>query len=423
MNNILIALGLVAGLAFGLVAGATDSEILIQIALGVEPLGTVFVRAIRMVVIPLVGTTIFVGVAKLGDVRKLGRLGGMALAYFWTTQFVAILIGMGVMALGLQLAPEIPPLPVTQQAAVELPGIVDFLMGLVPSNIFETLADGALLPLIVFTVLFAAAAGTLEEGPRDQLVGIAEAAGEALIKLVHWILWIAPIGVFGLAAPIGVTTGWALIQTLLVFVLSVLAALLILLTLIHFPAVKFLGKMSPVHFQRSIVGSQAIAFATTSTPAALPVMLEEAEEKLHLDPAVATLLLSLGVSMYRAGSALFQGACVVFLAHVYAVDIPMSAIGGGLLATFLVSLTVAPVPSASVMTLAPALETVGVPLDGVAILLGIDRIPDMFRTVLNATGQLACATVVDGQTRTTPRGEGQGGLQEGLNLGPHRSVG
>jgi Na+/H+-dicarboxylate symporter len=423
MNNILIALGLVAGLAFGLVAGATDSEILIQIALGVEPLGTVFVRAIRMVVIPLVGTTIFVGVAKLGDVRKLGRLGGMALAYFWTTQFVAILIGMGVMALGLQLAPEIPPLPVTQQAAVELPGIVDFLMGLVPSNIFETLAEGALLPLIVFTVLFAAAAGTLEEGPRDQLVGIAEAAGEALIKLVHWILWIAPIGVFGLAAPIGVTTGWALIQTLLVFVLSVLAALLILLTLIHFPAVKFLGKMSPVHFQRSIVGSQAIAFATTSTPAALPVMLEEAEEKLHLDPAVATLLLSLGVSMYRAGSALFQGACVVFLAHVYAVDIPMSAIGGGLLATFLVSLTVAPVPSASVMTLAPALETVGVPLDGVAILLGIDRIPDMFRTVLNATGQLACATVVDGQTRTTPRGEGPGGVQEGLNLGPHRSVG
>jgi Na+/H+-dicarboxylate symporter len=423
MNNILIALGLVAGLAFGLVAGATDSEILIQIALGVEPLGTVFVRAIRMVVIPLVGTTIFVGVAKLGDVRKLGRLGGMALAYFWTTQFVAILIGMGVMALGLQLAPEIPPLPVTQQAAVELPGIVDFLMGLVPSNIFETLADGALLPLIVFTVLFAAAAGTLEDGPRDQLVGIAEAAGDALIKLVHWILWIAPIGVFGLAAPIGVTTGWALIQTLLVFILSVLAALLILLTLIHFPAVKFLGKMSPVHFQRSIVGSQAIAFATTSTPAALPVMLEEAEEKLHLDPAVATLLLSLGVSMYRAGSALFQGACVVFLAHVYAVDIPISAIGGGLLATFLVSLTVAPVPSASVMTLAPALETVGVPLDGVAILLGIDRIPDMFRTVLNATGQLACATVVDGQTRTTPRGESQGVARGGLNPGPDRSVG
>jgi Na+/H+-dicarboxylate symporter len=423
MNNILIALGLVAGLAFGLVAGATDSEILIQIALGVEPLGTVFVRAIRMVVIPLVGTTIFVGVAKLGDVRKLGRLGGMALAYFWTTQFVAILIGMGVMALGLQLAPEIPPLPVTQQAAVELPGIVDFLMGLVPSNIFETLADGALLPLIVFTVLFAAAAGTLEDGPRDQLVGIAEAAGDALIKLVHWILWIAPIGVFGLAAPIGVTTGWALIQTLLVFILSVLAALLILLTLIHFPAVKFFGKMSPVHFQRSIIGSQATAFATTSTPAALPVMLEEAEEKLHLDPAVATLLLSLGVSMYRAGSALFQGACVVFLAHVYAVDIPMSAIGGGLLATFLVSLTVAPVPSASVMTLAPALETVGVPLDGVAILLGIDRIPDMFRTVLNATGQLACATVVDGQTRTTPRGESQGVARGGLNPGPDRSVG
>lgn len=403
MVNLLIAVGLIAGLLFGLLASATGSPTLMDIATGVEPLGTVFVRAIRMVVIPLVGTTIFVGVAKLGDVRKLGKLGGMALAYFWITQFLAILIGMGVMALGLRLAPDVPPPPVTEQAAVDLPGMVDFLVSLVPSNPFQAMSEGALLPLIVFTVLFAAAAGTLQTEMRDRLVDIAEAVSAALITMVHWILWIAPIGVFGLAAPVAAQTGWAMIGSLAVFIGSVIVALLVLLFGVHFVAVKFLGGMSPFHFEANILGSQSVAFATTSTPAALPVMIEEAEEKLWLDPDVATLILSLGVSMYRAGSALFQGACVVFLAHVYGVDIPLAAVGGGVLATFLVSLTVAPVPSASVMTLAPALETVGVPLDGLAILLGIDRIPDMFRTALNATGQLACAVVVDGQTRSGPR--------------------
>ena len=166
MKNLLIAVGLVAGLLFGLLARVSGSDLLMQLALGVEPLGTVFVRGIRMVVIPLVGTTIFVGVAQLGDVRKLGRLGGIALAYFWTTQLIGILIGMGVMALGLRVAPDVPPPPVTQQGAVDLPGVVDFLVSLVPANPFETMAEGQLLPLIVFTVLFAAASGTLAEEPR-----------------------------------------------------------------------------------------------------------------------------------------------------------------------------------------------------------------------------------------------------------------
>jgi Na+/H+-dicarboxylate symporter len=411
MNNLLIAAGLIAGLAFGLIAGTTGSEPLIAVALGVAPLGEIFVRAIRMVVIPLVGTTIFVGVARLGDIRRLGRLGGVSFAYFWTTQLLGIFIGMSVMSLGLRFAPEVPPPPTTGQVAPELPGAIDFIVSLVPSNPFEAIADGALLPLIVFTILFAAAAGTLEPRARDLLVDIAQAVSDALITLVHWILWIAPIGVFGLAAPIGVTTGWAMIASLGVFIVSVVVALGVLVMGVHFPAVKFLAGISPIHFQRSTLGGQAVAFATTSTPAALPVMMEETEEKLGLDPTVASLVLSLGVSMYRAGSALFQGACVVFLAHLFDVDIPMVAMGGALLATFLVSLTVAPVPSASIMTLAPALETVAVPLDGLAILLGIDRIPDMFRSAVNALGQMAAAAVVDARGGD-PGGEGRAALAD-----------
>jgi len=412
MNNLLIAVGLVAGLAFGLLAGATGSETLTAIAVGVAPLGEVFVRGIRMVVIPLVATTIFVGVARLGDVRKLGKLGGMAFGYFWATQLVGILIGMGAMTLGLRFAPDVPPPPVTDQAAVELPGAIDFLVSLVPSNPFEAMASGALLPMIVFTILFAAAAGTLEPKAREGLLEIAEAMGDALIRMVHWILWIAPIGVFGLAAPIGATTGWAMIASLGVFILSVLAGLAVLLTAVHYPAVRILARMSPVHFQKGIVGSQAIAFATTSTPAALPVMIEESEDNLGLDPDVATLILSLGVSMSRAGSALFQGAAVVFLAHVFGVEIPLAVLGGAVFATFLVSLTIAPVPSASVMTLAPALETVGVPLDGLALILGIDRIPDMFRSAINATGQLAAAAIVDARGGAVGAGEASSSMEQ-----------
>jgi Na+/H+-dicarboxylate symporter len=153
--------------------------------------------------------------------------------------------------------------------------------------------------------------------------------------------------------------------------------------------------IGPRRFFGSTFGGAAVAFSTTSTVAALPVMLEEAQGKLKLSPSVATLILPLGASMYRPGSALFQGAAVVFLAHLYQVPIPLATLGGAFLATFLVSLTVAPVPSSGVVTLAPALDTVGVPLSGLAILLGVDRIPDMFRTAVNAVGQLATTALVE----------------------------
>ncbi|NIV63914.1 MAG: cation:dicarboxylase symporter family transporter, partial [Gemmatimonadetes bacterium] len=145
--------------------------------------------------------------------------------------------------------------------------------------------------------------------------------------------------------------------------------------------------------------------------AALPVALEEADENLELTHEVANLVLPLGASMYRGGSALFQGAAIVFLASIFEVPIPAAAVGGAILATFLVSLTVAPVPSSGVMTLVPALDTVGIPLDGLAVLLGVDRIPDMFRSATNLTGQVATAVVVDGLL------EGETGQGEGVTAG------
>lgn len=394
MLHIAIAAGLILGLATGLL-GAAGSDFFLAIALASAPFGTAFMNAIRMVIIPLVMAVVFTGVANLGDPRKLGKLGGATLVFFWATVVPAIVIGMGTMWLGLNFAPEMAAPEAAAREATTLPSMVDFLVALIPNNPFAAAANGALLQLIVFTVLLAAAAGTLEDEKRLRLVQFAEALSEALIKLVWWILWTAPIGIFGLAAPVTAQLGWGLIQSLAVFVVSVVVGLGLYICVVYLPLLKFVGGIGPLQFLGGTFGAASIAFSTTSTAAALPVTLEEAKLKLGVSEPVADLVLPLGASMYRAGSALFQGAAVIFLAHLFEVPIPPAALGGAVLATFLVSLTVAPVPSSGVVTLAPALDAVGIPLGGLSILLGIDRVPDMFRSTTNLLGQITTAVVVD----------------------------
>ncbi len=395
MLHLAIATGLVLGLAVGLAAAATGNEWLLAIAQGSAPFGTVFINAIRMVVIPLVVTIIFVSVASLGDPRKLGRIGALTLAFYWVTLIPAIIIGMTAMKLGLQFSPDIA-MPSADTADIPpLSGIVDFLVSLVPSNPFAAASSGAILPLIVFTALVAAATGTLAQDRRERLISIADDGSQALMKLVWWILYTAPIGVFGLAAPVTAKLGWDLILSLGVFIASVFAGLLVLLIVMFFPLWYFVARIGPIRFLSGTFGAVSIALSSTSTAAAIPVSLEESTKNLGVSETVADILIPLGASMYRPGSALFQGAAIIFLAHMYDVPIPAAAVGAAILATFLVSLTVAPVPSSGVVTMAPALETIGVPVAGLAILLGIDRIPDMMRSAINVLGQISTAVFVD----------------------------
>lgn len=408
-----LALGLALGLAFGLVAAASGQPLLMDFATGVRPLGQAFVNAIQMVVIPLVTTVIFVGVAGLGDPRKVGRLGGLAILFFWVTTIPAVLIGMGVMSVAFRFAPEVTVPAVDAQVAPELPGLVDFLLSLIPANPIEAAAGGALLPLIVFAVLVGAAVGTLPEAQRRRLVDLAEALSEALITLVYWILWVGPIGLFGLAAPITAELGWAMLGSLTVFIVAVVVGLFVFIGAVYVPLAAVVGGRRPGRFIRGSSGAFTIGFSTTSSVASLPVLLADAEEELGVHPSVGNLVLPLAASLNRAGSALFQGAGIVFLAGIYDVTIPGSALVGAVVATFLVSMTVAPVPSASVMTLAPALDTVGVPIGGLAVLLGIDRIPDMFRTGTNVLGHMTSAVVVDGVV-----GRGSEGASESVERVP-----
>lgn len=395
MLHLAIGAGLVLGLVVGLAASATGSPWLLALAEASAPLGKVFINAIRMVVIPLIVTVIFTSIARLGDPRKLGRIGGLTIAYYWITLLPAIAIGMGTMTVGLKFTNAIEMPDAAPTTVPELQSIVDFLVSLVPANPFAAASSGAILPLIVFTALVAAASGTLETARRERMINLAEDVSEALIKLVWWILYTAPIGVFGLIAPVTARLGWDLLVSLGIFVICVFVGLLLFLMLVTLPLVYFVAGINPVRYLRGGFGAMSVAVSTTSTAAAIPVTLEETTRNLGVSKTVADLLVPLGASMHRPGSALFQGAAIVFLAYLYGVPIPIAAIGAAVLATFLVSLTVAPVPSSSVVTMAPALDAVGVPVGGLAVILGIDRIPDMMRSAVNVLAQMSTAVLVD----------------------------
>jgi Na+/H+-dicarboxylate symporter len=201
--------------------------------------------------------------------------------------------------------------------------------------------------------------------------------------------------VFGLIAPVTAKLGWDLLVSLGIFIICVFVGLVLFLMLITLPLVYFVAGIGPVRYLGGAFGATSVAASTTSTAAAIPVTLDETIRNLGVSKTVADLLVPLGASMHRPGSALFQGAAIVFLAYLYGVPVPMAAVGAAMLATFLVSLTVAPVPSSSVVTMAPALDAVGVPVAGLAIILGIDRIPDMMRSAVNVLAQMSTALLVD----------------------------
>ncbi len=399
-------LGLLAGLALGLAASATGSPLLGTIAASTAPFGDLFMRGLQMVVIPLVVAIVFAGVARLGDTRALGRLGGWALGLIVGTTLPAVVLGMGSMGLALRLFGGSPGAMEAEVDAPELPGLIDFLVNLVPSNPFAAAADGRLLPLLVFAVLLGAAAGTLADEHRDRLVAGADAVTAAFVRLVEWVLVVAPIGIFGLVAPATARMGLDLLQSLALFVGTVIVALFLFMTIVYLPIVWALGRTGPGDFIRATLPSWTMGFTTTSSVATLPVLLRDAP-RLGIGRSVSNLVVPLAVSLNRAGSGLFQGASVVYLAWLFGAEVPAGAWIGAAIACFFAAATVAPVPSASIMTLAPALSAVGAPLAGLGILLGVDRIPDMFRSGTNMVGHMMVALV------TSARTGGGGVVEEG----------
>lgn len=414
-SHVWMLVGLLLGLALGLAAAATQSPVLLDLAeRWLQPFGALFVNLLSMVVIPLVTTALFAGIAGLGDLRRLGRLGARTLGFFWLTTIAAIVIGFLVAALFLPLA----PVSASQQAALratahadssfvrtaaQIPTGVRFLVGLVPPNPLRAMVEGNLLPVIVFTTILAVAAAALPDPKRRVLTDLADALTQALISIVHWVLIFAPLGILALVAGAVAQFGWSLIQAMAVFVVAVLVGLALFIGVVYLPAVRFIGGLSVGRFLRASRASMLMGFSTTSSLASLPVMLDAAESELAISRTVAGFVLPIGATINRAGSALFQVVALVFTARLYGIVWGAGELWLAGIAAFLASLTVAAVPAAAIVSLVPAFASTGLPLAGLTLLLGIDRVPDMARTMTNVVGHLAAASAVEGLERRGDR--------------------
>jgi proton glutamate symport protein len=358
-----------------------------------------------MFAIPLVATAFFAGLAKLGELRTLGRLVARTLGFFWSTSILAIALGFAIGSIMLPRAAVSPEKQAVLQAAAAdpaavrsatatIPTGVDFLVQLVPANPFKAAADGNLLPVIVFVSIFAIATATLPSERRMPLINLADAATDALIRIVHWVLVIAPLGIFALVAPTAARYGWDVVRAMLWFIAAVIVGSLAFIAVVYLPSVAFIARRSPLRFLRAAYPAMFMGFSATSSMAALPNMIDAADKDLHLPRPVSGFVLPLGASINRGGGALYQAIAVLFIARLYGMPFGIGQMLQAGIAVFLASLTTAAVPSGGVISLFPAFQSLGLPLGGLSILLGLDRISDMFRTMTNVTGHLTTAVVL-----------------------------
>ena len=401
-----IAIGLVVGLGVGLAASATQSPLLLSIAIGSQPIGTIWMNMVRMCVIPLVFTALVSGVAAVGDVRKLGRVGARTLGLMFGTILLAGLFGLLLALLLVPLAPVSPEsAAVLREAAAasagevtaqaqQVRGVMQFLLDLVPPNPVKAAADGALLPLIVFSVALGAAVGTLADETRLRVVGLMDALVAALIRLIGWIMELAPLGVACLAAPVAARFGWETIRSLGVFVITVVLGTTLFAIIAFGALMRWAARVKVAPFFRTISPGITVAFTTATSMAALPAMLDVALNKLKISKGVAGFVLPVGATLNRPGSAIYQMAAVVTVASLYGIQLSPAQYGAALVTSFLMTFSVAAIPSATVFTTAPVLLNAGLPVEALALLLGVDRIPDMFRTGLHAVSHQTIAAVV-----------------------------
>jgi Na+/H+-dicarboxylate symporter len=416
-----LVLGAVAGTAINL-AGAAGAP---WWADGLLPflnfVGSAFIRAITMIVIPLVAASLLIGVASLGDLRRLGRMGGKTLGYYLLTTAIAITIGLSI-ALAVRPGGRINPATRDQlaaefthqaagrlQLAAERPGVWDVLLNMIPSNPIAAAAEGQLLPLIIFVIVFAAAVTLLAPERRDAILVFARGVNDASMIMIDWIMKLAPYAVFALIAVTISRFGLDVLQSLAIYTGVVAAGLILHAFATYGVLVTILARLNPLEFFRRIREVPLIAFSTSSSNATLPVTLETAQEELGVSNSVASFVLPLGATVNMDGTALYQGVATVFIAQVYGITLGLDELLTIVLTATLASIGAAGVPSAGIITLILVLQSVGLAghaAAGIALILGVDRLLDMLRTAVNVTGDLSCAAFVarsEGEVLLRPR--------------------
>jgi proton glutamate symport protein len=380
-------------------AGATIMEIL-------APVGEVFLRLIKMVIIPLVFASLLVGVAGLGDIRKLGRLGGKTMGYFILTTTVAICIGLAfanIIKPGDFIAPEEKKELLAQyqadaskktQAAADKPSTVETLLNIIPENPVKSMAGGEMLQIIFFACFFGIALTLIPGEKGKQVISFFESVNEAMVMCVHLVMKLAPYGVLALVANVVGQSGASVLIALGVYTLTVMAGLFTHAVAVYTSVVRIFGGVGPLDFWRAMRPAQLLGFSTSSSSATLPVTMECAEQNLGISKQVSSFVLPLGSTINMDGTALYQGVAAVFIAQVFDIHLGLGAQLQIVLTATLASIGTAGVPGVGMITLALVLTSIGVPTAGVALILGVDRILDMFRSATNLTGDASAAVMV-----------------------------
>ncbi|MBW3533867.1 MAG: dicarboxylate/amino acid:cation symporter [Gemmatimonadetes bacterium] len=413
-----ILIGLLAGAVAGGVANIGGIEPLQALFSALEPIGTAFIRLITMIVIPLVVASLLVGTASLGDIRKLGRIGGKTLAYYMMTTAVAVTIGL-VISQFVQPGARVDPTTRDElsaryggeaagrmEMAAEAPSWVDTLLNMIPRNPVQAAAELDLLPLIFFTIVFGAALSLVEPKRREVVLTFFEGVNEASMVIIDWVMKLAPYAVFALIASVVANFGLDLLRSLLVYSVTVTAGLLLHCFGTYALVVKFLARLNPLDFYKRVAKAPLVAFSTSSSNATLPVTMETAEEELGVSNEVASFVLPLGATINMDGTALYQAVAVMFIAQIYGIPLSFADQLVVVLTATLASVGAAGVPSAGIITLIIVLNSVGLQGQvqaGIAMILGVDRILDMLRTAVNVTGDLAASAVI-------ARSEGEAGV-------------
>ncbi len=357
-------------------------------------IGQIFIDSLKMLVVPLVFISLVCGTASLGDISKLGRLGGKALLFYILTTALAITLALG---LAVMIAPgegfNRASVETTEFVAEESPSLAQTIINMIPNNPVEAMAKGDMLPLIVFSILFGIAivmAG--ESGKRIEKQF--NDYNAIMMQMVNVLMKLAPLGIFCLIAKTFALQGVDLIKPLLGYFMVVATALLLHGLVSYSILLKVLSGMNVGTFIRKMRNVQVFAFSTASSNATIPINIENATTKLGVDNSVASFTIPLGATINMDGTAIMQGVATVFIANVYGIDLTMSDYLMVILTATLASIGTAGVPGVGLIMLAMVLDQVGLPVEGIALIIGVDRLLDMMRTAVNVTGDAAATVII-----------------------------
>ncbi|HEY5061258.1 MAG TPA: dicarboxylate/amino acid:cation symporter [Gemmatimonadaceae bacterium] len=404
-----VLLALVAGIALGLGLNAIDPHVARAVSSVLEPVGTLFVNAIRMTVIPLVFSSLVVGIATSAGGRAVARIGARGVIVF-----VLLLIVSG--SFGALLAPPMlahvaadPALLASNNtssgSAMAAHGIqtpAEWLVSLVPPNVVGAAVDSAMLPLIIFALVFGLALLSVAEPRRQRVTMLFNGIAECMLVIVRWLLAVAPLGVFALAVPLVARLGLSAVSALATYVAFVAISSALFMALVLYPSAAWFGGISLRAFARAAAPAQAVAFASRSSLAALPALIETGRTRLDLPDEITSFFLPLATAVFRVGAALALTTGAIFIGRLYGVPISTSQLATIVATAIVTSFSIPGIPGGSIIAMVPVLVSVGLPVQGLGILLGIDTIPDMFRTTTNVTGQLAAAAIVARGAQRSP---------------------